>query len=122
MKESSSVRKLISFAFDLMKLGGSNTYGRIPFQLFADLLEGQTISCAEKLWNLLESFTDSITVPEYFRCGNDNECEGFETVIISYAILSHTMHYKSQTLNKNFILIMGISNLNYREIYRLEDV
>jgi hypothetical protein len=86
MKESSSVRKLISFAFDLMKLGGSVTYGRIPFLLFADLLEGQTISCAEKLWNLLESFTDSITVPESFRSGNDNDREGLETVITSDTI------------------------------------
>lgn len=73
LKENSSVRKLISFTFDLMKPGGSPIYGRIPFLLIADLFEGQTISCAEKLWNLLESYTDSITVPESFRSGNEFE-------------------------------------------------
>lgn len=71
LKENSSVRKLISFTFELIEPGGSAIYGRIPFLLIADLLEGQTISCAEKLWNLLESYTDSITVPESFRSGNE---------------------------------------------------
>lgn len=83
MKENSSVRKLVSFTFDLMKLdGGSAIYGRVPFLLFADLLEGQTISCAEKLWNLLESYTDSITVPESFRSGNELE----DFVVVANAI------------------------------------
>ena len=71
LKENSSVRKLISFTFELIEPGLSAIYGRIPFLLIADLLEGQTISCAEKLWNLLESYTDSITVPESFRSGNE---------------------------------------------------
>lgn len=77
-----------------MKLdGGSAIYGRVPFLLFADLLEGQTISCAEKLWNLLESYTDSITVPESFRSGNELE----DFVVVANAIWSYFVYFRSKT-------------------------
>jgi hypothetical protein len=70
MKEGSSVRNLLGFSFDLIKLGGISSYGRIPYLLIADLLEGQTIENAEKLWNLVECFIDYLTDPESFRTGS----------------------------------------------------
>ena len=69
MKDSSPVRCLITFSFELIKVGGVNSFGRIPFLLFADLLEGQTIANAEKLWDLVEHSVDNLTDPESFKRG-----------------------------------------------------
>ena len=68
--DGSLVRKLLIFAFSLIKQGGTINYARIPYLLFADLFEGHTIANAERLWNLLEFFTDGLTDVESFRTGD----------------------------------------------------
>lgn len=67
--DGSLVRKLLVFAFSLIKQGGTVNYARIPYLLFADLFEGHTIANAERLWSLLEFFTDGLTDVESFRTG-----------------------------------------------------
>lgn len=65
------MRKLVQFSFELIKHGGVASFGRVPYLLLADLLEGQTISNAEKLWDLVEASIDKLTEPESFRTGKE---------------------------------------------------
>jgi hypothetical protein len=69
MENDSSVRKLIVFSFDLIQQNGTQNFGRIPYLLFADLLEGQTIGDAERLWEMIESSIKKLTDPDSFRMG-----------------------------------------------------
>jgi len=69
MEDDSSVRKLIDFSFDLIQQNGTQNFGRIPYLLFADLLEGQTIGDAERLWEMIESSIKKLTDPDSFRMG-----------------------------------------------------
>jgi hypothetical protein len=69
MEKESSVRKLVTFSFELIEQNGTMNFGRIPYLLFADLLEGQTIENAEKLWDLMELYIGKLTEPESFRSG-----------------------------------------------------
>ena len=65
------MRKLVQFSFDLIQHGGVATFGRIPYLLIADLLEGQTIANAEILWDVVESSIEKLTEPESFRTGKN---------------------------------------------------
>lgn len=69
IKENSCIKSLIAFSFKLIEQNGTLVYGRIPYLLFSDLLEGQTIENAEKLWDLVEYSIGKLTDPESFRTG-----------------------------------------------------
>lgn len=73
LAQKSSVRQLLRFSFALIHKyrGASSAKGilRVPYLLFADLLDGQTIEGAEKLWDLVESSIEQLTDPQSFNSG-----------------------------------------------------
>ena len=73
LETKSPVRQLLNFSFALIRRyrGASSAKGilRVPYLLFADLLDGQTIEGAEKIWDLVESSIEQLTDPESFNSG-----------------------------------------------------
>ena len=73
LETKSPVRQLLNFSFALIHRyrGASSAKGilRVPYLLFADLLDGQTIEGAEKIWDLVESSIEQLTDSESFNSG-----------------------------------------------------
>jgi hypothetical protein len=67
VESGSAVRKLIEFSFELALK--KEVGKRAPYLIVSDLLDGQSIEKAEKLWDLIDSSVDLFTSPELMKTG-----------------------------------------------------